>query len=256
MVRSDLIIAGSNFVFDHIHKNYENLIDKKKKLLVIFRGINTEYFDNLNITSSKVQEFYSNTNLSKEKFTILLPGRLTNWKGQLNFIEALNILIEDYKNDKFQAIILGSDQGRNVYSKKLFSLVQRYRLNNKIKFIDSCREMPTAYDVSDVVVSNSIRPEAFGRVAVEAQAMEKPIVASDIGGSKETVLNGKSGFLYKSGDPRELAKVLNNLMELDKETLNSIGNEGRKNVSKKFDVDKMCHSTFTEYQKLLKKINA
>ena len=194
--------------------------------------------------------------IDEDKFNILMPGRLTEWKGQEGFIEALNILVEDYNKTNFQGIILGSDQGRNVYSKKLFSLVQRYRLNNKIKFIDSCREMPTAYDVSDVVVSNSIRPEAFGRVAVEAQAMEKPIVASDIGGSKETVLNGKSGFLYKSGDPRELAKVLNNLMELDKETLNSIGNEGRKNVSKKFDVDKMCHSTFTEYQKLLKKINA
>ena len=112
--------------------------------------------------------------------------------------------------------------------------------------------MPSAYALSDLVVSSSIEPEAFGRVSVEAQAMEKVIVASDIGGSKETILNEKSGFLYKSDDPRELAKTLNRVMDLDKETLNSIGIEGRKNVIKKFDVEKMCHTTFSEYQKLLK----
>ena len=112
--------------------------------------------------------------------------------------------------------------------------------------------MPVAYSISNIIVSSSIEPEAFGRVSVEAQAMEKPIVASDIGGSKETVLNNKSGFLYKYDDPRELAKFLNKIIELDKETLNSIGNEGRKNVVKKFDVEKMCQTTFTEYQKLLK----
>ena len=112
--------------------------------------------------------------------------------------------------------------------------------------------MPTAYYIADVVVSSSVRPEAFGRVAVESQAMEKPIVASDIGGSKETILNEKSGILFKSGDPRELAKALNKVMELDKEALYSMGNEGRKNVTKKFDVEKMCQTTLTEYKKLFK----
>ena len=111
--------------------------------------------------------------------------------------------------------------------------------------------MPLAYSIANIVTSSSIEPEAFGRVAVEAQAMKKPIIASDIGGSKETILNGKSGFLYKYNDPRDLAKILNSVMELDNEALYSIGNEGRKNVSKKFDVDKMCQTTFTEYNKLL-----
>ena len=111
--------------------------------------------------------------------------------------------------------------------------------------------MPHAYALSDIVVSSSIEPEAFGRVAVEAQAMEKPIIASNIGGSRETIINDKSGFLFKSSDPRDLAKILNKIMELDREALYLIGNEGRKNVTKKFDVDKMCQTTFTEYKKLL-----
>ena len=151
----------------------------------------------------------------------------------------------------FQAIILGSDQGRKVYKKKLIDLIQRYRLSQKIKFIDHCKEMPVAYSLCDVVVSASIKPEAFGRVSVEAQAMGKPIVASDLGGSKETILRGKSGYLYKHDDPRHLAKNLNSIIELDQDTLHSIGNEGRKNISKKFDVEVMCDSTLREYKKLL-----
>jgi len=252
MVRSKLIIAGSNFIFNHINENYEKFLKSKNKLMVIFRGINLEYFNPKNVSEEKKNKMISNWKIDSEKFVILLPGRLTQWKGQGVFIEALNILIEDYGKDNFEAIILGSDQGRRVYLKKLMGLVERYHLSQKIKFIEGCREMPIIYKISNAVVSSSIRPEAFGRISVESQAMEKPIVASNIGGSKETVLNGKSGFLYKFDDPRELAKVLNNLMEMDKETLHSIGNEGRKNVTKKFDVDKMCQTTFNEYQKLLK----
>ncbi len=220
--------------------------------MVIFRGINLEYFNEKNIAEHKKKKLISDWNLDTEKKTILLPGRLTSWKGQDILIEALNILIEDYNKTNFQAVILGPDQGRKVYSKKLFSLVERYQLNQKVRFISHAKDMPVAYSIADIVVSSSIEPEAFGRVAVEAQAMKKPIVASDIGGSKETVLNGKSGILYKSGDARELAKVLNKLIELDKEALYSMGNEGRKNVTRKFDVEKMCQTTFTEYKKLLK----
>ena len=183
----------------------------------------------------------------------MLPGRLTYWKGQEKFIEALNILIEDYNITNFQAIMLGSNQGRKVYSKKLISLVERYSLNKKVKFISHCKEMPLAYSLADVVVSASIEPEAFGRVAVEAQSMGKPIIASNIGGSKETVLNKKSGFLYQFDDPRELAKSLNVVIQLSQEELKSMGNEGRKNITKKFDVETMCDTNLSEYKKLLKK---
>ena len=251
MVKSKLIIAGSNFIFNHINENYQKYLDSKNKLLVIFRGINLDFYNSKNISQKKKNDLILEWKINTDKFIFLLPGRLTNWKGQEIFIEALNILIEDYNNLDFFAIILGSDQGRNVYRKKLVNLVERYNLNNKVKFTDHCKEMPLAYSIANVVVSSSIEPEAFGRVAVEAQAMQKPIIASNIGGSKETILNEKSGFLYKFDDPRELAKVLNKVMNFDKDTLNSIGNEGRKNVSKKFDVEKMCQTTFTEYKKLL-----
>jgi|TARA_B110001452_G_scaffold247782_1_gene234074 glycosyltransferase involved in cell wall biosynthesis len=251
MLKSKLTIAGSNFIFNHISENYSEYLNKKKKLRVIFRGINIDYFNKKNISILKQEKIKKEWELLPDKFTIIMPGRLTYWKGQEKLIEALNILIEDYGNNNFQAVILGSDQGRNVYKKKLLSLVQRYRLGKKIKFINHCKEMPLAYSIADVVVSASIEPEAFGRVSVESQAMEKPIIASDLGGSKETILKGKSGFLYKHDDPRQLAKILGAIMELDQDSLNSIGNEGRKNVTKKFDVEVMCDSTLREYKKLL-----
>ena len=251
MLKSKLTIAGSNFIFNHINENYNEYLNRKKKLRVIFRGINIDYYNKKNISILKREKTKKDWELISNKFTILMPGRLTYWKGQEKLIEALNILIEDYNNSNFQAIFLGSDQGRKVYKKKLINLVQRYRLSKKVKFIPNCEEMPLAYSLADVVVSASIEPEAFGRVSVEAQAMGKPIVASNLGGSKETILKGKSGFLYKHDDPRELAKTLNAVIELDQEQLNAMGNEGRKNVSKKFDVESMCDSTLREYKKLL-----
>ena len=252
MLKSKLTIAGSNFIFGHINENYNEYLNKKKKLRVIFRGINVDYFSQKNISILKQEKLKREWDLKPDKFTILLPGRLTAWKGQSKLIEALNILVEDYNVTEFQAIFLGSDQGRKVYSKKLLSLVERYSLTKKIKFINHCKEMPLAYSLADVVVSTSIEPEAFGRVAVESQSMGKPIIASDIGGSKETILNKKSGFLYKHDDPRELAKSLNTVIQLSQEELKLIGNEGRKNVTKKFDVEVMCDSNLREYKKLLK----
>ena len=253
MVRSKIIIVGSNFIFNHINENYQKYLNlKKQKLMVIFRGINLEYFNKKNILEKKLNDLALDWKVDRKKFIILLPGRLTRWKGQENFIEALNLLSEEYNIENFLAIILGSNQGREVYSKKLLLLVERYRLGKKITFIEHCKEMPLAYALSNLVVSSSIEPEAFGRVAVEAQAMNKPIVASDIGGSRETVLNGKSGLLYKFNDPKELAKAINKIIKMDKELVSLMGEVGRKNVETKYNVDQMCQTTFTEYKKLLK----
>ena len=252
MLRSRLTIAGSNFIFNHINENYSEYLDKNKKLRVIFRGINVDYFNQKNISLLKQEKLKKEWGLEANKFIILMPGRLTYWKGQEKFIDALNILVEDYGVTNFQAILLGSDQGRKVYSKKLLSLAERYSLTKKIKFLNHCLDMPLAYSLADVVVSASIEPEAFGRVSVESQSMGKPIIASNIGGSKETILNKKSGFLYKHDDPRELAKNLNTVMQLNQEELKLIGNEGRKNVTKKFDVEVMCDSNLREYKKLFK----
>jgi len=253
MVKSDLVIAGSNFIFSHINENYsEYFLNNKRKLLVIFRGINTNYFNPQKILPIKIEKFAKENDIDRNKFIILLPGRLTPWKGQKLFIEGIKLLSEKENITPFQAIILGSDQGRNVYKKQLLVLAQQHRLGKIIKFIDECKEMPVAYAVSNLICSCSIEPEAFGRVSVEAQSMQLPIIASDIGGSRETIISEKTGYLFKNKDLNSLVDLIVMVMQKDYNSLKNIGYEGRKNVLKRFDVDKMCQTTFTEYKKLIK----
>ena len=252
MVSSDLVIAGSNFIFSHISENYSEYLSSKKKFLVIFRGINTDYFNSKKINISDQKKLISQWKVDSEKPIILLPGRLTSWKGQEMFIEAINLVNKEMGPKSFSAVILGNEQGRDVYKKKLLRLVEQYRLNDQIRFVEKCELMPLAYKISKIVVSSSIEPEAFGRVSIEAQSMEKPIIASNIGGSNETIINDKTGFLFKAGKPEELSKKIIHVLSLSESTLNSIGIEGRKNVVKKFNIEKMCFSTYSEYKKLIK----
>ena len=215
MVRSHLVIAGSNFIFSHINDNYGKFfLNKKRKLLVIFRGINTSYFNSQKVLPIKIDKFAKKHEIDRNKLIFVMPGRLTYWKGQKIFIEAIRLIMNQENTQPFEAIILGHDQGRNVYKKQLL-------------------------------------PEACGRISVEAQSMEVPIVASDIGGSRETIIKDKTGFLFKNKDANDLANTMAMLMQKDYNSIKSIGLAGRKNVLKKFDVDKMCKTTFTEYKKLI-----
>jgi len=251
MVRSDLIIAGSNFIFSHIKDNYTKYLNAKKKLLVIFRGINVDYFDPTTKLDSDEKKLLKKWQIEKDKKIILLPGRLTGWKGQEVFIEAINLVNIELGYEAFYAVILGSDQGRDLYKKKLIRITEQHRLNNQVKFIDHCNDMALAYKVSDIVISASIDPEAFGRVAVEAQSMEKPIIASDIGGSNETIIDEKTGFLFESSNAKSLSEKILKVLSMDETLLQSIGKEGRKNIIQKFNVEKMCFSTYSEYKRIL-----
>ncbi len=251
MVRSDLIIAGSNFIFSHIKENYSEYFKPKKKFLVIFRGINVDYFDQSTILETDENKLLQKWEITKEKKIILMPGRLTSWKGQELLIEAINLVKIELGYEAFNVVILGSDQGRKLYKKKLVRLIEQYRLTKQIKMIDNCKNMALAYKVSDIVISASIEPEAFGRIAVETQSMEKLIIASNIGGSNETIINGKTGFLFESGDAVSLSKQIIRAITMDDHSLKLIGKEGRKNIIKKFNVEKMCFSTYSEYKRLL-----
>ncbi len=251
MTRADLIIAGSNFIFSHIKQNYSKYLNEKKKLMVIFRGINVDYFDPTTKIEIDEKKLLKKWDIEKNKKIILLPGRLTFWKGQEVFIEAINLVNIELGYEAFYGVILGSDQGRDLYKKKLIRLAEQYRLSKQIRFIDHCKDMALAYKISDIIVSASTEPEAFGRVAVEAQSMEKPIIASDIGGSNETIIDEKTGFLYEAGNAKSLSNKILRTLNMDETLLKSIGNEGRKNIVQKFNVEKMCFSTYSEYKKLL-----
>ena len=251
MVRSDLIIAGSNFIFSHIKENYSMYLNYKKKFLVIFRGINVDYFDSSTTLENDEKKLLKKWNIEKDKKIILLPGRLTSWKGQEVFIEAVNLINIELGYEAFYTVILGSDQGRELFKKKLIRLSEQYRMSKQIRFIDHCKNMALAYKVSDIIVSASNEPEAFGRVSVEAQSMGKPIVASNIGGSNETVIDEKTGFLFESNNAKSLSKQILRVLNMDETSLKMMGIEARKNVTQRFNVEKMCFSTYSEYKRLL-----
>ncbi len=251
MVRSDLIIAGSNFIFSHIKENYSMYLNYKKKFLVIFRGINVDYFDSSTTLENDEKKLLKQWDIDKDKKIILLPGRLTSWKGQEVFIEAVNLINIELGYEAFYTVILGSDQGRELFKKKLIRLSEQYRMSKQIRFIDHCKNMALAYKVSDIIVSASNEPEAFGRVSVEAQSMGKPIVASNIGGSNETVIDEKTGFLFESNNAKSLSKQILRVLNMDETSLKMMGIEARKNVTQRFNVEKMCFSTYSEYKRLL-----
>ena len=179
MVKSNYVIAGSNFILNHIHSNYNINTNSS----VVKRGIDEKFFSKKNISDDEVKKLKNKLMIKNGKFIILLPGRLTYWKGQKLFIEALNILNQKNLLTNVQALIVGGHQGRLNFKEELIGLMKKYQLENHLIIAHGLKKMPVAYSISSLILSTSIEPEAFGRVSVEAQSMEKPILASDIGGS-------------------------------------------------------------------------
>ena len=239
MVKSNYVIAGSNFILNHIHSNY----NIKTNSSVVKRGIDEKYFSKKNVSDDEVKKLKDKLMIKDGKFTILLPGRLTYWKGQKLFIEALNILNQKNLLTNVQALIIGGHQGRLNFKEELIGLMKKYQLENHLIIAHGLKKMPVAYSISSLILSTSIEPEAFGRVSVEAQSMEKPILASDIGGSLETVINNKTGWLFKNNDANDLAEKIRMIIETDQNVLHLIGRQGRKNVKENYTRDLMVSRT-------------
>ena len=247
MLKGNSVIAGSKFIFDHIKNNY----NYSKKIFLIPRGIDINYFSpkNLNIedrNSVRVRWEIPDTN-----FLILLPGRLTFWKGQFLFLNTLLFLKQDNLLNNISGIILGDDQGRAEYREYLLNFIRVHQLEENIKIISHEAFMPSAYNACDLVLSASVEPEAFGRVAIEAQAMEKPILASNIGGSNETIIDGQTGWLFKSDDEKDLGKMIIEISKKDKKLLKDLGAKGRSNVINNYTAEQMCSKTLEIYKSLV-----
>ena len=247
MVKSNYVIAGSNFILNHIHSNY----NIKTNSSVVKRGIDEKFFSKKNISDDEVKKLKNKLMIKDGKFIILLPGRLTYWKGQKLFIEALNILNQDNLLTNVQALIVGGHQGRLNFKEELIGLMKKYQLENHLIIAHGLKKMPVAYSISNLILSTSIEPEAFGRVSVEAQSMEKPILASDIGGSLETVINNKTGWLFKNNDANDLAEKIRMIIQTDQNVLDLIGRQGRKNVKENYTRDLMVSRTLEIYKSLV-----
>ncbi|MBQ8481796.1 MAG: glycosyltransferase family 4 protein [Alphaproteobacteria bacterium] len=244
MTFGERVIAISNHIKEHIIKNYGT---DENKIRLIARCVNMENFDVENTSAERMIKFLEENQIPADKPIITLIGRLTNWKGQKLLINALNKI----KDMDFHCLLIGDDQGRTKYSDELHDMINQYDMADRYTFIRHVTDVPAAMLVSDVVLSTSVEPEAFGRIAIEGQAMGRLVVASDIGGSKETIIDGVTGKLFKSGDADDLANVIKWALSLSNEEREKIGAEAVKNVKEHFTKQIMCDKTISVYEELI-----
>lgn len=246
MVKGDKIITVSNFIKDYILKNYEDV--DENKITVIHRGIDVDYFNPDNISTNRILMMQDKLNVPDGKNIILLPGRLTSWKGQEFFIDSL----AKVKNKNFFCLIMGDDKGHKTYRKRLEKKITDNNLAGSVKIIGNTNDISAAYMLSDIVVSSSTRGEAFGRVAPEGCAMKRLVVATKLGGSMETIIDKKTGWLVESDNTEEMAKTLDLVLNLSKEEREKITKKSRENIKNNFSLELMCNKTIKIYREILK----
>lgn len=250
MVRADAVIANSQWTARHIGSEYRI---KPSRLVVIHRGVDLSEFDPAGVAPDRIAASRKAWNAKEGETVILLPGRLTRWKGQTVFLDALAQMKRDGRLANVRAVIAGDAQGRGEYEAELRRRAGAGGLGDSIVFAGHIRDMPAAYLAADIVVSASTDPEAFGRVAAEAGAMAKSVIASDHGGARETVLDGVSGILTRPGDSAALAEVMARLIAAGPAARSNMGAKGRAHVAQNFTRVRMCADTLALYRSLMPK---
>lgn len=244
MARGDRVIAVSRFVYDHVAQNYGVGDDR---LRLIHRGVDIDIMAPDKVTQARLATLIHQWRLPEDQRIVLLPGRLTRWKGQGVLIDAIARL----GRRDVRAVLVGDDQGRNEYRTELENHISRLNLGGQVTIAGHCNDMAAAYMLADVVVSASIEPEAFGRIIAEAQAMGRPVIVSDLGAVKETVINGETGLVVPPGDPDALAQAIRAALDLDPLQRQAVGLDGMRHVRSHFTKTGMCAATLEVYAELL-----
>ena len=245
MTKGERVIAVSGVIQSHILENYS--IDRSK-ISLIHGGYDSNVFDPQNVPKQRVEKLKHIWGIERYGGPIImLPGRLSSWKGQDVFIEAL-IQIKDID---FLALCVGDIAENSSFTKRLQERISADGLDGKIKLVGHCDDMPAALSMADLVVSaSSSQPEAFGKVAIEAMAMAKPIIATSHGGSLETVVDKETGWLVEPSNPKALASILREVIQ-NKDQLPRIGETGKAWVEKHFTAERMCEKTLDLYHQLI-----
>lgn len=248
MARGDLVIANSGYTRDHILAEHKIAPDK---IEVIYRGVDVDNFDPQAV-SNKDQEALAGQwgiQLQSPRPRAILPARLTAWKGQKVMLEALGILKRG--GLEIECLMVGDPQGRDAYRAELSHDIRRLGLDGHVHLVGHCSDMPAALSLADFAVTPSTEPEAFGRTAAEAQAMGLPVIASDLGGARETVEDGVTGFLSPAGDGKALADCIGRLLALSPAEKAEMGAAGAKRVRSLFTTRALQLATAALYQRLV-----
>ncbi|MBO4644040.1 MAG: glycosyltransferase family 4 protein [Alphaproteobacteria bacterium] len=242
-----LTIAVSNFIKRHILSNYETV--EENNIRVIHRGADVERFDRTKVSQERLIALSQKWRVPEDLPVIMLPGRLTRWKGQLILLEALSKM----HHKELRCLLVGSDQGRKGYRRELERKIKKLGLSGVVQIVDHCSEMDVAYMLSDIVVSASTDPEAFGRVVPEAQAMGRIVIGPNHGGATETIRDGETGFLFEPGNADDLAAKLDAVLSMSAEDKKRIAEKAVESVRTEFSKALMCAKTLDVYREILKK---
>lgn len=255
MARGDAVIANSAYTAARIARVHA---PDAARIFTVPRGIDTAHFARANVSPERIANLRAEWGVADDKRIIfMLPARLTRWKGQTLAVEAAAALkAAGHKN--FELLLVGDAQGRDNFVNELESLIARLGLDDCVRLTGPCADMPAAYVIADIVLSPSLEAEPFGRTAVEAQSCERPVIASDAGGQRETVLtplhvglNAATGFSFASGDVAGLQGAMAGMLALTSDERAAMGARGRANVLGHYSVEAMTEATLAIYAKLL-----
>lgn len=245
MAKGERVIAISNYVAEYLRQHYRV---NDSRIRIIPRGIALEKFHPTVVTPQRMIKLSEQWRIPDGANIVMLPGRLTRWKGHHVLIEAMAKL---HRDDVF-CVLIGSDQGRSKYRAELEETISSYGLGGSVRLVDHCDDMPAAYMLATIVVSASLDPEGFGRVPVEAQAMGRPIIATDHGGACETIIRGETGWLIPPGDSEALSHALNEALSLNDHQRSVLATRGMTHVAANFTRERMADATMNVYAELLK----
>mgnify|MGYP000011003181 CR=1 FL=1 len=241
MLKSHTTIAVSDFIAHHISEIYPSY---KQSVKVIHRGIDTQLFSISNTLNIRADTLRKQWRIPENKFILMLPGRLTRLKGHTTLIKALSLM--DTSN--IICLFVGDHHGNISYQQELKTLISKHNLENIIYLVGGCPDMTAAYHLANIIVSASVKPESFGRITCEAQAMSCLVVATNHGGTKEVLSSSQKLFLCEPNNSEAMTKALINALSIGEQERNTIFKQSRKYIEANFTLDKMCRDTLAVYQ--------
>ncbi len=243
MARGDRVIAISQFVAEHILALYRI---PQERIAVILRGIDFSVFDPAAISAERKEKFRIAHGAQPNVPLLVMPARLSHTKGHELTLRALSLL----GGREFKCLIIGPDKGRAAYRERLLALTADLNLEGKVSFVERT-DLPAAYAAADLVLAPSQKAEGFGRVPVESQAMGVPVIATKLGATSETVLDGKTGWLVPMGNVQALADAIIRGLSISPEQRRAMADTAIKHVRSQFDVKQMQAATLELYAELL-----
>jgi len=249
MTRGDLVIANSDYTRDHVLA--EHHLDPAR-IITIPRGVDLTRFDPRKVPAARVEALRKVWGLPKRgsKVLFVLGGRLTRIKGHLSIIAAAARMKAAGRED-FVIVFAGDDQGRTEFRQEILTAIADAGLTDVVRVVGHCDDMPAAFRLADVALLPTLKPESFGRAAVEPQIMERPVIVSDHGGARETVVEGETGWRVPPGDIDAWARAMTTAITVGGEQRLKMGQTAAIRARRLYSVDAMCEATLAVYARVL-----